>query len=79
MFKWAIDLDFRWTVPTISFLTAMAGFFVSGALHFDHLMPASWIPTALSICDVLVVGGPLLTGGHMIAATYSPRLETPPK
>lgn len=80
MFKSAIDIDYRKTIPILSALGAIAALFVVGnppMMTFDHLMPVSWIPTALQISKLFVFGGPALAGIHSVASTYSPRVETP--
>ena len=74
--KKAIDIDYRKTIPILSGLTVLAGLFVIGnppMMTFDHLMPNSWIPTALQISRLIAFAAPALAGTHSVAATYSPR------
>lgn len=74
--KSAVDLDLRWTIPTLTALTALCGLFVVGTppqMTFDHLMPAAWIPTALALSKFITLGAPILATSHSLAATYSPR------
>jgi hypothetical protein len=44
-------------------------------MTFDHLMPNSWIPTALQIAKLVNLGAPILVGTHMLGASISPRSE----
>lgn len=79
MLKSVVDIDYRKTIPILSALGVVAGLFVVGSppmMTFDHLMPASWIPTALQISKLITFGGPALAALHSGASTYSPRADT---
>lgn len=76
--KSAVDIDYRKTIPILSGLAVLAGLFVVGnppPMTFDHLMPASWIPSALQLSKLITLGGPALATVHSVAATYSPRAD----